>query len=680
MKQRIQKEYQKQVILNEKAVQSSTLTNPKEKGRSMVEMLGVLAVIGVLSVGGIMGYKYGMMKYRVNETINELNIMANTYGVQMQQMTEEQTLPTEGELLSEENAVTRMGYGYEVLGFDNHFEIALFNVPNPECEQLQKTGWELPYEIKAETVTAESCGELVYYIDNGLTGTLTEYVDSDEEDDDETDKKCGLYGHWNGEKCICDEGYIGNKCQNCDMNAGYRMQDTTGRCYNTEDYNLCTREDFCNGHGYAAQAGPVCNCSSCDSGYYGVHCENKVDEGEKVCNGNGSWAEKWYNGSTYYFDGGGCMCKTGYYGRRCETTNPDEVCSGHGVIGQYAYGYCSCLDGWSGENCEIEQPTKECGILIENGSQYSGYPVYINDEVFCQCQTGYYGEKCEQKCTNSCTNGSPVYKDGKCQCVCTSNTSEKYYADTCVTCPSCKHGTFNSGTALYNVATQSCECECFSGYYGTNCENQCSSSATCNGHGYTRYNAETQSCECRSCYSGYYGKNCEFQHTCTSANTCNNNGTAYFDTETQSCACSCSSSYHGEHCEFAYRDTFCNSHGYPVFSGSEVIGCSCDNGYVGARCETTCTSACVNGVTDPYGDECSCICHAGYYGPDCSQQCNLTCQNGGVLYNIGSSCKCACKTGYYGENCQNKCTDEITCPTGKTAVYVNGICGCVLMD
>ncbi|MBQ6854769.1 MAG: hypothetical protein IJO11_04945, partial [Alphaproteobacteria bacterium] len=115
MKQRIQKEHQKQVILREKSVQSSTSTNPKEKGRSMVEMLGVLAVIGVLSVGGIMGYKYGMMKYRVNETINELNIMANTYGVQMQQMAEEQTLPTEGELLSEENAVTRMGYGYEVL-------------------------------------------------------------------------------------------------------------------------------------------------------------------------------------------------------------------------------------------------------------------------------------------------------------------------------------------------------------------------------------------------------------------------------------------------------------------------------------------------------------------------------------------------------------------------------------
>ena len=28
-----------------------------ESGRSMVEMLGVLAIIGVLSIGGIAGYK-----------------------------------------------------------------------------------------------------------------------------------------------------------------------------------------------------------------------------------------------------------------------------------------------------------------------------------------------------------------------------------------------------------------------------------------------------------------------------------------------------------------------------------------------------------------------------------------------------------------------------------------------
>jgi len=38
----------------------------QESGRSMVEMLGVLAIIGVLSVGGIAGYTLSMRRHRAN--------------------------------------------------------------------------------------------------------------------------------------------------------------------------------------------------------------------------------------------------------------------------------------------------------------------------------------------------------------------------------------------------------------------------------------------------------------------------------------------------------------------------------------------------------------------------------------------------------------------------------------
>ena len=47
-----------------------------ENGRSMIEMLGVLAIIGVLSVGGIAGYSKAMMRYRVNKTIDQITYMA----------------------------------------------------------------------------------------------------------------------------------------------------------------------------------------------------------------------------------------------------------------------------------------------------------------------------------------------------------------------------------------------------------------------------------------------------------------------------------------------------------------------------------------------------------------------------------------------------------------------------
>ena len=47
-----------------------------ENGRSMIEMLGVLAIIGVLSVGGIYGYTMAMDKYKANEIIQTASMMA----------------------------------------------------------------------------------------------------------------------------------------------------------------------------------------------------------------------------------------------------------------------------------------------------------------------------------------------------------------------------------------------------------------------------------------------------------------------------------------------------------------------------------------------------------------------------------------------------------------------------
>ena len=42
-----------------------------QSGRSMIEMLGVLAIIGVLSVGGIAGYSKAMEKWKINKATEE---------------------------------------------------------------------------------------------------------------------------------------------------------------------------------------------------------------------------------------------------------------------------------------------------------------------------------------------------------------------------------------------------------------------------------------------------------------------------------------------------------------------------------------------------------------------------------------------------------------------------------
>ncbi|MCP4393893.1 MAG: hypothetical protein GY804_06450 [Alphaproteobacteria bacterium] len=44
-----------------------------EHGRSMIEMLGVLAIVGVLSVGALAGYSATMENYKANKAIDEIH-------------------------------------------------------------------------------------------------------------------------------------------------------------------------------------------------------------------------------------------------------------------------------------------------------------------------------------------------------------------------------------------------------------------------------------------------------------------------------------------------------------------------------------------------------------------------------------------------------------------------------
>ncbi len=45
----------------------------EQSGRSMVEMLGVLAIIGVLSVGGIAGYSKAMAKFKLTKAMDQVS-------------------------------------------------------------------------------------------------------------------------------------------------------------------------------------------------------------------------------------------------------------------------------------------------------------------------------------------------------------------------------------------------------------------------------------------------------------------------------------------------------------------------------------------------------------------------------------------------------------------------------
>lgn len=52
-----------------------TASKNSDCGRSMVEMLGVLAIIGVLSVGGIAGYSKAMTKFKINKSMDQVSML-----------------------------------------------------------------------------------------------------------------------------------------------------------------------------------------------------------------------------------------------------------------------------------------------------------------------------------------------------------------------------------------------------------------------------------------------------------------------------------------------------------------------------------------------------------------------------------------------------------------------------
>ncbi len=51
----------------------------EQKGRSMIEMLGVLAIIGVLSTGGIAGYTKAMASYRAKKLADQVQLVVSNY-------------------------------------------------------------------------------------------------------------------------------------------------------------------------------------------------------------------------------------------------------------------------------------------------------------------------------------------------------------------------------------------------------------------------------------------------------------------------------------------------------------------------------------------------------------------------------------------------------------------------
>ena len=252
-----------------------------DSGRSMVEMLGTLAIIGVLSVGGIAGYSYGMDKYKANQTINDVMLM----GVDMiTQLSQNRGIPT----LSEWGTKTTAGYDFTVVlnpEDETQYGIQISGVPARVCKMVGDALKPMAsvYVNDDEHITEEDpCDEsdnntMEFYFATGAVESDGCKTDADCGDGRYCDNGWCFKGHnpevtvgFIGGTCKtdadCNTGWTGNNCAVCDSfygciedwttrNATCTLTDSNvaGKCGSglcnpsgcTYDTNKCGKNEYC---------------------------------------------------------------------------------------------------------------------------------------------------------------------------------------------------------------------------------------------------------------------------------------------------------------------------------------------------------------------------------------------------------------------------------------------------
>lgn len=171
-------------------------------GRSMIEMLGVLAIIGMLSVGAMSGYSKAMFKYKLNRQAEALSLLINNAmqlhpplaqegsesNIYSELLSKLNLLPdgivldsTDTKFLTDmfDNHVwffahsATYGIGYEFGKHGNRKEICrnLVNIYKAYADELQRIATDRHY-ISEDSGQSEVANSDTYYGNNYCTGNL----------------------------------------------------------------------------------------------------------------------------------------------------------------------------------------------------------------------------------------------------------------------------------------------------------------------------------------------------------------------------------------------------------------------------------------------------------------------------------------------------------------------------
>ena len=247
------------------------------RGRSMLEMLGTLAIIGILSLGGLFGYKIAMTYYKANETIHDVMLRATNVPMKWSNYDdknvwagEEYTYP---ELMPEN--INPVSYPVEVIGEPKEglylYRVEVSNVPTEVCKRilsmkptdvdLIKVGVEAVAGARGENSVESDCD-----LSNETTIKMAYYFDGFSEN-----KNCDL----SAEDCKEDESFdavsckcVAKKCTNeptvCGVCQKLVTNETTG-CKECKEVKNCTCDTLecpeCTSYDYEfCQCTPITDC------------------------------------------------------------------------------------------------------------------------------------------------------------------------------------------------------------------------------------------------------------------------------------------------------------------------------------------------------------------------------------------------------------------------------------
>ena len=368
-----------------------------QSGRSLLEMLMTLVVMGILTVGSVTGYKAISVRFQkrtVAETISRLVLQR-----------QHEALTRKGLETHSQNVAGPHGVSFDVANDTvNHF--ITIKVKGPNAELIQALAKEKFLMSMAESITtpevvgeeasvimifnqfqssdlsshtAVSCAQGETVVGGSCQSCATDYTN--------TCSSCGTETpYWNGTACVCQGNSCGTgayceggACLNCAtpsescVLSADEVDDTT-KCITTKKIT-CNEGAVCLADGTCGTCPEHANCDdgkiTCERGYYQKNNECVVSAG-KEC--------------TSSCQGGVATCINGY----CECSDGIWQPSNNS-------GYGSCMTGLEGDcttNADCKEAGKYCKIEGEWKNNYvvpttgtcttldSGTEATYNDETF----------------------------------------------------------------------------------------------------------------------------------------------------------------------------------------------------------------------------------------------------------------------------------------------------------